>query len=242
MVFMKTRLLTLTFMLGCMALLPLAQAGEIDDVKQALLKNLPNASDAEVKKSEIPGLYQVMAGTQVLYVDKNARYAIQGDIYDLKTHQNLTESSRNSIRKKEIDALGEKNMVVYTPKGKVKHTVTVVTDIYCPYCRKLHSEMSKYLADGIKVRYVFAPFKGQKSVDASISVLCAKNRDKAMDMAKAGEPIEKKTCDSPIKKHQQLVQELGVRGTPAIILENGYLNPGYMPEASLKKQLVAMGL
>lgn len=239
---MKTRILTLTFLLGYLALMPFAQADELADVKAALIKKLPHAGNVNVTRSPIPGLYQVMAGTQVLYVNKDASYALQGDIYDLASHKNLTEKFRDKIRKQEISDLGEKNMVVYTPKGKVKHTITVVTDIFCPYCRKLHSEMPKYMADGIKVRYVFAPFKGQKSVDASISVLCSKDRTKAMDMAKAGEPIEKKTCDSPIKEHQKLVEELGVRGTPAIILANGYMNPGYVPEESLKKQLVSMGL
>jgi len=219
-----------------------AESDDIQVLRKALAERLPQATDATIKPSPVKGLYEVLAGSQVMYMSGDARYVIDGNMFDLQERRNLTEETRSGIRKQELAELGEENMLVYMPKGKVKHTITVFTDIFCPYCQRLHQEMSQYMEKGVKVRYVFAPFKGKKSYDASVSVWCADDRNAAMDRAKAGEDIPAKTCDNPIKKHQALVSALGIRGTPAIMLENGYLNPGYVPAAKLVQQMEAMGL
>ncbi len=217
----------------------LAQASDADikQLKQMLPNVLPTAANAEITASPVAGLYQVVAGGQVLYMTRDAAFVLDGDLYNMQTRTNLTENARGAIRLNALDELGEKNMIVYQPKGDVKHTITVFTDIYCPYCVRLHNEVEQYQNNGVKVRYIFAPFKGPKSVEASVSVWCAKDQNKALSMAKAGEDIEQLSCDNPVKKHQALVSTLGIRGTPAIMLENGQLMPGYMPASKLIEQL-----
>jgi thiol:disulfide interchange protein DsbC len=219
-----------------------AESADIQALRKALAERLPQAADATIKQSPVNGLYEVLAGSQVMYMTGDARYVIDGNLFDLTDRRNLTEETRSSIRKEELTELGEQNMLVYKPKGEVKHTITVFTDIFCPYCQRLHQEMDEYLAKGVKVRYVFVPFKGKKSFDTSVSVWCADDRNAAMDKAKGGEEIAMKTCDNPIKQHQTLASTLGIRGTPAIMLENGYLNPGYVPAEKLVQQMESMGL
>ncbi len=58
-----------------------------------------------------------------------------------------------------------------------------------------------------------------------------------MDKAKSGEDLETKTCDNPISKHQALATELGIRGTPAIMLESGTMLPGYVPSSKVIEKL-----
>ena len=219
-----------------------ADTDEIKEVRAAIAKRMPRAADGTIKTTPLKGIYELMAGGQVMYVSKDARYVIDGNLFDLEQRRNLTEETRGTLRKQVLDDLGEANMLVYTPKGETKHTITVFTDIYCPYCQRLHQEMDQYMAGGVKVRYIFLPFKGKKSFDTSVSVWCAKDPNAAMDKAKSGEEVESKTCDNPIEKHQALAAELGIRGTPAIMLENGYLNPGYVPADKLIQQMEAMGL
>ena len=127
-------------------------------------------------------------------------------------------------------------MVVYEPKD-VKHMVTVVTDIDCPYCRRLHSEMDQYMANGIKVRYIFMPLKGQKDVQTTVTVWCSEDRNGALDMAKSGVDLDPIKCDNPIDRHLTLARAIGVRGTPAIILEDGTMLPGYVPVKQLAAEL-----
>ena len=215
-------------------------AGEAEDLKalkDSLIQMLPAATNAVIKTTPVDGLYEVSDGGQVMYMTKDTRYIINGDLFDLKTKKNITESTRGNQRVQELNALGENNMLVYKPKGKTKYTITVFTDIYCPYCRKMHLEMDQYLAAGIKVRYLFLPFKGEKSLADSVSVWCAKDRNKAMDLAKSGQAIESKTCVNPIAQQDALGRKLGVNGTPAIILENGDLLPGYVPADKLVLEL-----
>jgi len=214
-----------------------ANEADIKQLKAALPVTMPGLVGASVKATPINGLYEVLAGSQVIYMTKDAQYALDGNLYDMKSRSNLTENARSGIRLAALNELGEENMLVYMPEGDVKHTITVFTDIYCPYCVRLHNEVDQYLKNGVKVRYIFVPFKGPKSVDASVSVWCAKDRNKALTMAKNGESLEKKTCDNPISKHQALATALEIRGTPAIMLDSGELKPGYVPAAKLIEQL-----
>ncbi|HEY9200361.1 MAG TPA: DsbC family protein [Gammaproteobacteria bacterium] len=214
-----------------------ANEADIKQLKQALPNVLPAAANAEITASPVAGLYQVVAGGQVLYMTRDAAFVLDGDLYNMQTRTNLTENARGAIRLEALNELGEKNMIVYQPKGEVKHTITVFTDIYCPYCVRLHNEVEQYLSNGVKVRYIFVPFKGPKSVEASVSVWCAKDQNEALSLAKAGEDIEQRSCNNPVKKHQALAAALGIRGTPAIMLENGQLMPGYVPAAKLIEQL-----
>ncbi|VAW53068.1 Thiol:disulfide interchange protein DsbC [hydrothermal vent metagenome] len=229
--------LTMIFLMVSSVSSVYAEDSGIEELRAALAKTLPQAAKASITKTPVEGLYQVMAGSQIMYMTKDARYILEGDLYDMQNRKNITEDARGSLRLGALNKLGEDNMLVYLPKGKVKHTITVFTDIYCPYCRKLHNEMGDYMNNGVKVRYIFVPFKGAKSVQASVSVWCAKDRTKAMDLAKSGKTLDKKTCDNPVSKHQALAAELGIRGTPAIMLENGTLMPGYVPSNKVIEQL-----
>ena len=208
----------------------------VELLKKNLAKNIPGTEITQVSKSPIPGLYEVIVGAQVIYMDQTARYMLDGDLVDLASRKNYTEQAKSGIRKTAINALGEDNMLIYTPK-QVDHTITVVTDIDCPYCRRLHSEMDQYMASNVKVRYIFMPLKGKTDFDTTVSVWCAKDKNNALDLAKSGTEIEALNCDHPIKEHLELARSIGIRGTPAIILESGEMLPGYVPAAKLVQEM-----
>jgi thiol:disulfide interchange protein DsbC len=131
-------------------------------------------------------------------------------------------------------------MLVYAPKdGKYQYTINVFTDIDCSYCRRLHSEMSQYLQRGIRVRYLFYPRTGKGSLSyiKAVSVWCSKDRHDAMNKAKQGLNIETRTCDNPVDNHMRMAEQLGVTGTPTIILEDGGRLPGYVNAAQLLHSL-----
>ncbi len=199
------------------------------------------AKPDHITLSRIPGLYEVLVGGQVLYLSEDGRFAIQGDILDLDSRANLTENRRSELRSQAIDAVGENNMVVFTPAGVVKHTVTVFTDVDCGYCRKMHSQIADYNKEGIKIRYLMFPREGigSESYNKAVAVWCADNRQDALTQAKRGENLGHKTCDNPIKAQYELGQKLGVRGTPSLILESGEMIPGYVPPTQLAEMLAA---
>ncbi|MCK4833678.1 MAG: DsbC family protein [Gammaproteobacteria bacterium] len=204
------------------------KATDVEKLKQALAISMPAVKPTKISVTPIEGLYEVIVGSQVVYMSVDARYMIEGDLFDLKTKQNVSEDAKSGIRRAVVGKLGVDNMLVYRPE-KVKDIITVVTDIDCPYCRRLHSEVPDYLKNDIEVRYIFMPLKGASDMKKTVSVWCADDKLLALDMAKSGEEIEEKSCDNPIKEHLKLARELGVRGTPAILLEDGRLLPGYVP-------------
>lgn len=208
----------------------------IELLKKNLAERIPTVNISQVRETPVEGLYEVVVDSDIYYMNVGARYVINGDLTDLATKRNITEETRSGNRKSQIEAFGEENMVVYQPK-EVSHTITVVTDIDCPYCRRLHSEMDEYMDANIKVRYIFMPLKGQSDVETTVSVWCSKDRNSALDLAKSGADLEKISCDNPIQKHLALARELGVRGTPAIIMENGQMLPGYVPAKKLIPEL-----
>ena len=216
-------------------------ADDIAELKQSLSKTLPQYEASYIEKTPVEGIYQVIIGGQVIYMTKDARYMIDGNLIDLSTKKNYTEDAMSGIRLSQINKLGDDKMVVYTPET-VKYTITVVTDIDCPYCRRLHSEMDQYMAGGVQVRYIFMPLKGKSDLRTTVSVWCSKDRNEALDMAKAGAELEAKDCENPIDEHMSVSRSLGVRGTPAIILQNGNMLPGYVPANKLIAELQKLNL
>ncbi|MBT8128220.1 MAG: DsbC family protein [Gammaproteobacteria bacterium] len=214
---------------------------DVDELKNALAKRLPQYEVSRIDSTPIEGLYQVILSGQVIYMTKDARYMLDGNLVDLSTKKNYSEDAMSEIRLSQLEQLGEENMVVYTPET-VKHTITVVTDIDCPYCRRLHSEMDQYLDGGIKVRYVFMPLKGKGDYQTTVTVWCSEDKNEALDMAKAGTELQAKDCDNPIDQHLKVSRSLGVRGTPAIILQDGSMLPGYIPAKKLVTELNRMNV
>ena len=222
---------------------------EIKVITAQVLKEL-KSTPGYIKESPIPGLYEVAVGSQIFYFYKDGRYVISGDLFDMKNGLNLTQTARSEAqmvalrtpKPENVEALnkmGEAKMIVFAPKGEVKHTISVFTDIDCGYCRKLHKEMASYHKFGIKIRYLAYPRAGvgSASYNKAVSVWCADDRKKAMNLAKGGGSVENKTCDNPVKEQMALGEKFGVNGTPALVLENGQLYPGYVPADKLIKLL-----
>lgn len=197
----------------------------------------------DIKQTPIAGLLQVTAPPMVLYMSKDGRYFVKGDIVDLVNRVNISATARDAAKKTALAKLSKKDMIIYSPKnGKVKHVVTVFTDIDCPYCRKLHNEIPEYNKLGIEIRYLAFPRAGigSPSYYKYVSAWCAKDRKKAFHRAIEGENIPQKTCKNPVAMEFQLGQELGVNGTPAMILQDGQMFPGYAPPDKLSMVLDQM--
>lgn len=203
-----------------------------------LAKQMPNAKVTAVNKTPVEGLYEVIMPPQILYVTSDAKYVVSGNIINAESGENLSMPQRDKVRAQAVEMLGEDSMIVFAPK-QVKHTITVFTDIDCGYCRKLHNEIAEYNKLGIKVRYAAFPRAGigSPSYKKAVSVWCASDRKAAMTRAKSGDNVEEKDCKNPVLDHYQMGEQLGVTGTPSLVLEGGQVVPGYVPADRLFKGL-----
>ena len=235
---LRKSLLTAAALFGA-ALANVALAdGHEEKIRAAFARVIPGLTVDGIRPSPVEGLYAVTAGHRIFYMSGDGENLISGDFYDLKTRTNLTDEHVATVRRDALKGLGDERTVAYAPE-ETKHTVTIFTDIDCPYCRKLHQEMDAYHAAGIKVRYLLYPRAGigSPSYDKSVSVWCADDRNAAMDKAKRMEAIDSKRCDNPVADHLALGEVFGIRGTPAIVLENGEVIPGYVPAERLAARL-----
>lgn len=217
--------------------LSVAHADE-EAIRQALTKSMPSVKVGAVKPSEISGLYEVTVGGNIFYASGDGKYLIQGHLVDIAARTDLTEEKLGGARKQAIEKLGVDKMIVFKPKES-KYTVSIFTDIDCGYCRKLHSEIDQYMAQGITIQYLFFPRagKGSDSYHKAVSVWCADDRKAALTAAKKGDTPPAKTCANPIDEHMQLAEDFEVKGTPMIVTEKGNIFPGYLPAKQLAEAL-----
>jgi thiol:disulfide interchange protein DsbC len=224
--------------LSIFGLTTFAAAADENAVRQAFAKSMPEVKLESVKPSEINGLYEVTVGANIFYVSDNGKYLLQGRLIDLESRTDLTEEKLSNTRRQALEKLGVDKMIVFKPKES-KYKVTIFTDIDCGYCRKLHSEIDQYLAEGITIQYVFFPRagKGSDSYNKAVSVWCSEDRNAALTAAKKGKDPKAQTCDNPVDEHMKLGAEFDVKGTPMIVTEKGNIYPGYLPAKQLAEAL-----
>ena len=133
-------------------------------------------------------------------------------------------------------------MIIYSPEKDPRTYVTVFFDDTCFYCQKLHKEVPQLNKNGVEVRYLAYPRAGLSS-DAYrnlASAWCADDPEETLNNLIAKKTVAPNVCqDNPIAAQYELGQELGVRGTPAIITETGQMIPGYQ---SADELMVTLGL
>jgi thiol:disulfide interchange protein DsbC len=232
-----SKITKITGLLLLFLLMPNAQADEAA-IKAALGKSMPTAQIESIKPSEVKGIFEVTMGSNIYYVSDDGKYLLQGRLVDVVNRTDITAQKLGAVRKTALDKIGKDNMIVFKPKI-AKYNVYIFTDIDCGYCRKLHSEIDQYLAEGITINYLFLPRAGKPSdsYDKAVSVWCSKDRNKALTAAKKNESIERKTCTNPVDNHMKLAAEFEVKGTPYIISEKGNTYPGYVTAKELAEAL-----
>lgn len=212
-----------------------AVADEADTAIRKTLENLQMDVPIEsINASPLSGLYEVrMQGGRVLYASADGKYVVQGYLFDVGSGKpvNLTEKAESEGIAKSINGIPKAEMVIYPAVGETKSHITVFTDTTCPYCHKLHAEVAELNRRGIEVRYLAFPRQGPGSEgDMQLqAVWCSTDRQKAMDQMVDGKDIKAAKCENPVHKQFALGQSIGVNGTPAIVLADGKLIPGYQP-------------
>lgn len=212
-------------------------AAHADDaaIKKAL--DSLGIQQANVRPSSVKGLKTVLTDRGVLYVSEDGKHILYGSLYDIsgKVPVNVT----NQLLVTQLEALQDQMIVYKAPKEK--HVITVFTDSTCGYCHKLHQQMHEYNDLGITVHYLAFPRQGRGSqVEEDMqSIWCSADKAKAFDAAMKGDAVSPATCKTDISKHYALGVQFGIQGTPAIILGNGMMIPGYQGPKEMAAMLGA---
>lgn len=213
-----------------------------DAIRDKVSKAVPQLDITEVRKSEIPGLYEISSSNNGdILATEDGRYLLTGDVLEVTPEgiANLSDQKRLGQRTETLEEFGMDGIITFPATGDQKAEVAVFTDIDCPYCRKFHDEVPQLNEMGITVHYYGFPRSGPgtPSFAKYVSVWCSDDQQSAMDAAKQGKSVDRQTCDNPVAAQYQLGQDIGVTGTPAIVMENGRIIPGYRPARQIAELL-----
>ncbi|MDR5897800.1 DsbC family protein [Halomonas vilamensis] len=197
----------------------------------------------DVTETPLDGIYQVrLTSGESFYSNADGSHFVVGDLYENSDNGlvNLTEQARNQERIAALQAVPQSEQIIFRGIEEPEATVTVFTDTSCPYCSRLHETVPELNARGIAVHYLAFPRSGMQSEAARVmqQVWCADNPSEAMTAAKQGEALSSSaSCDNPVASQYDLGLALGVEGTPAIILPDGQIVPGFVPPERLTAML-----
>lgn len=206
-------------------------------IKSVIMKKLrtvrPDLNFIDVLLTDVPELYEVtIAQGGSIYTTASGDFFVVGEIYQVMSSgiENLTEKKRSADRAKTMAGLDHSALISFAPEKEKRAEIFVFTDVDCGYCQLLHKEVPRLNELGVTVSYLAFPRQGVGSpgYEKMASAWCSKDKQKSMNVLKSGGNIPSLVCDThPVKGHYALGQRMGVTGTPAIVLSNGTLVPGY---------------
>jgi len=213
-------------------------------ITRLLRQRIGNVKIDEVRQTPVDDIWQVRIGNQYLYLLNDGKFAMTGDLISLEDGQNLTEKSRRISTLETISGFADEDLIIFAASGETKGTLTVFTDTSCPYCQKLHSEIDKLQQAGITVRYL--PYarggKNGPGYETLKSVWCARDRNKALTDAKndhfEGLPPGDCAQAAMIDRGYRAGNQIGIKGTPALITSKGEKIEGYVPYGELIPRLL----
>lgn len=229
-----------TCLFMCLVQAVRADAALHENLAKTIEKALSGASVTSVSSGPLAGLYEVILGPSVLYISDDGRFLVRGDVFDLSSLENITKIRRAQARVDAFIDMGVENMIEFAPKDtKTIRHLYVYTDIDCGYCRKMHLEIEQLNNAGIAVRYLAYPRSGigSESYDKAVSVWCSADPQNALTVSKSGKTIKSLSCENPVTDHYRMGEAMGLRGTPAVYLDDGNQIGGYVPAKELIKML-----
>ena len=247
MLFRALQLALLAALLIVGAPLTLAQEA-LDEAGQAKLRARLEVEGTGLKvgsisPSEIPGLFAVQfIDGPVVYATASGDYFLLGDLFAVgpKGYINLAEKRRDAERVQQLATVAPEDMIIFAAQGKARTHITVFTDVTCFYCQKLHREVPELNRRGVEVRYLAYPRAGTDSdgFRQLATAWCAQDRQGVLTKLKNRQSVPQNVCaGNPVAAQYQLGQDMGVRGTPAIVTADGQMIPGYQSAAELMATL-----
>jgi thiol:disulfide interchange protein DsbC len=223
---------------GCDTITP----PEIQDILKNIKAN--NAKVLYVKKSPLAGICEVAieigGQTNIFYFDIAKTHLFFGNLVEMKTMTNRTAQSVAEIQDKKRIDISKISLTAALVLGdlKAEKKVIIFTDPDCPYCSSLHNVMKQIIATRKDIAFYIKMYPLEFHKDAywkSKSIVCNNSLQLLQDCFDKKE-IAKTDCKTEeVDNNIKLAKSLGITGTPTIILPDGRLRIGAMPEAELIK-------
>ncbi len=203
---------------------------------------LPDAKVVSIAESPIKGLCEVVieitGQTKIFYLDADRNYLINGPLVEVSTMTNKTMETIHSIQdNKRIDiAKIPLADTLFLGERSAAKKVVVFTDPDCPFCAEFHQTMKKIVAARKDIAFYikFLPLEFHKDAYwKAKSIVCNKSIKMLEDNFEKREIPKTECATEEIANSMKLAKSMGIGGTPSMILPDGRLKKGALPEADI---------
>jgi len=221
-----------------------ATNGSSRDVQrlQAFTKKLralyPQTRIDEVNPTETAGLYEVVMGPNIAYIDATGRYWYFGHRYDMVERKDLTAPRLADASRVDVSTLPI-GLALKTVHGTGRRKLYVFADPNCGYCKQLERTLSN-LSDTTVYTFLL-PILSQDSVDKAAAIWCSGDRVRAWNawMLDNQVPAAGASCSTSLDGVADVARKLRIEATPTLIAGDGRKAPGAMPLPDLTAWLDA---
>lgn len=221
---------------GCMGTCTDCHSITNEEAGKLLKADKFKANIKDIRMSPVKGIWEVeftmegKTGSGVVYIDFAKKFLIERATFT--PLEKLGEEP--PVPKVDISKIPlDKALLFGSPAATKK--VIVFDDPECPYCVKLHTEIKNIIKDRPDVAFYIKMFPLPSHPEAygkSKAIICGKNPNKLLEDAYANKkiPKAKASCKTDeVDNNLKLGEKLGIHGTPAVILPDGRMIPGYLP-------------
>ena len=208
-------------------------------IRKNISERLPNFPKIdEVSKTPMPGLIELRSGADLYYTDTAGDFVMQGDLIDTKTKSSITQARVAKLTQVDYASLPFQDAFAIK-QGTGARQVVVFADPNCGYCKKLERDLVQ-LKDAT-VNTFLIPILGGDSPEKTRDIWCSKDVGATWrEWMLNGKlpPRAAVECDvSAIQRNLALSVKYKVRGTPAIVYEDGTRSPGAVTLEEIERKL-----
>ncbi|MCS6957205.1 MAG: DsbC family protein [Aquificaceae bacterium] len=188
----------------------------------------------------IKGLCEVVVkvGAQplVFYMDSQGQYLLAGNLISLKDKKNVTRDRQQEFMKVSAEQLKELEKHVNIRLGEGSKYVYFITDPDCPFCKRSNPIVEEWSKKkGVQVRLILYPLPiHPEAFGKSVAMVCDKKGFKEYTEGYTSN----NQCENgkkAIQSNLELMNKLGISGTPTFIGMNGRMHSGLPTEEDLDK-------
>lgn len=219
------------------------RAHDLSAVQSNLRRMYPKTRFGRISTTPLPGIYEVVMGRNVAFLEASGRYFIFGRLFDMEKQEDITseaETAQPASPAVDFASLPLQHAIKRV-HGQGRRALAVFSDPDCPYCKKLEQELTQ--VDDVTV-YTFLLPLDQLHPDSRAkanAVWCSKDRAAAWSalMHKGTVPQKTKGCEAPHRAVLPLAEKLGIGGTPYLVAGDGRTLPGASTAARISAWLNA---
>lgn len=208
-----------------------------EEAGKLLLVEKFKAQVEDVREGPIKGIWEVdltQGDNKIkIFMDYSKKFLIEKAEFSELSKLNETAEEQQKPQQKFVDLkkISLENAVIIGDAKAVKKVI-VFDDPDCPYCRQLDREIQKILETRKDIAFYIKLLPLPMHPNAhgkSMSILCNGKKPQLLYDAMADKDLPKGECKTTeLDDNVKLATEIGIHGTPGIILPDGRLIPGYV--------------